>query len=39
LIGAATIGVDQTEFVVGKLKDRGTHQAFGWSPTPRTSCG
>jgi lysine-ketoglutarate reductase/saccharopine dehydrogenase-like protein (TIGR00300 family) len=24
-----TICVDQTEFVVGKLKDRGTHQAFG----------
>ena len=23
------ICVDQTEFVVGKLKDRGTHQAFG----------
>ncbi|MBL8114922.1 MAG: hypothetical protein JNK60_18715, partial [Acidobacteria bacterium] len=25
----ATICVDQTEFVVNKLKDRGTHQAFG----------
>ena len=25
----STICVDQTEFVVGKLKDRGTHQAFG----------
>jgi lysine-ketoglutarate reductase/saccharopine dehydrogenase-like protein (TIGR00300 family) len=24
-----TICVDQTEFVVSKLKDRGTHQAFG----------
>ncbi len=24
-----TICVDQTEFVVNKLKDRGTHQAFG----------
>ncbi|HVR07002.1 MAG TPA: hypothetical protein VMW75_03060, partial [Thermoanaerobaculia bacterium] len=24
-----TICVDQTEFVVHKLKDRGTHQAFG----------
>lgn len=24
-----TICVDQTEFVVGKLRDRGTHQAFG----------
>ena len=24
-----TICVDQTEFVVGKLKDRGTHQAYG----------
>lgn len=24
-----TICVDQTEFLVGKLKDRGTHQAFG----------
>lgn len=25
----STICVDQTEFVVNKLKDRGTHQAFG----------
>ena len=25
----ATICVDQTEFLVSKLKDRGTHQAFG----------
>jgi lysine-ketoglutarate reductase/saccharopine dehydrogenase-like protein (TIGR00300 family) len=25
----ATICVDSAEFVVGKLKDRGTHQAFG----------
>lgn len=25
----ATIVVDQTEFLVSKLKDRGTHQAFG----------
>jgi lysine-ketoglutarate reductase/saccharopine dehydrogenase-like protein (TIGR00300 family) len=25
----ATICVDQTEFVVNKLRDRGTHQAFG----------
>jgi lysine-ketoglutarate reductase/saccharopine dehydrogenase-like protein (TIGR00300 family) len=25
----STICVDQTEFVVSKLKDRGTHQAFG----------
>lgn len=25
----ATIVVDQTEFLVAKLKDRGTHQAFG----------
>ncbi len=25
----ATICVDQTEFTVSKLKDRGTHQAFG----------
>ena len=24
-----TICVDQTEFVVNKLKDRGTHQAYG----------
>ena len=24
-----TICVDQTRFVVSKLKDRGTHQAFG----------
>ena len=24
-----TICVDQTEFLVSKLKDRGTHQAFG----------
>jgi lysine-ketoglutarate reductase/saccharopine dehydrogenase-like protein (TIGR00300 family) len=24
-----TVAVDQTEFVVGKLKDRGTHQAYG----------
>ena len=24
-----TICVDSAEFVVGKLKDRGTHQAFG----------
>jgi hypothetical protein len=24
-----TICVDQTEFVVSKLKDRGTHQAYG----------
>ena len=24
-----TICVDQTEFVVTKLKDRGTHQAYG----------
>jgi hypothetical protein len=24
-----TICVDQTEFVVNKLRDRGTHQAFG----------
>ena len=24
-----TIAVDSSEFVVGKLKDRGTHQAFG----------
>jgi hypothetical protein len=24
-----TICVDQTEFIVSKLKDRGTHQAFG----------
>ena len=24
-----TICVDQTELVVNKLKDRGTHQAFG----------
>jgi hypothetical protein len=25
----ATICVDSAEFVVSKLKDRGTHQAFG----------
>jgi hypothetical protein len=25
----ATIAVDSSEFVVSKLKDRGTHQAFG----------
>jgi hypothetical protein len=25
----ATICVDSSEFVVSKLKDRGTHQAFG----------
>jgi hypothetical protein len=25
----ATIAVDTSEFVVSKLKDRGTHQAFG----------
>ena len=25
----ATICVDQTEFVVTKLRDRGTHQAYG----------
>jgi hypothetical protein len=25
----ATICVDSSEFVVAKLKDRGTHQAFG----------
>jgi hypothetical protein len=24
-----TICVDQTEFIVNKLRDRGTHQAFG----------
>ncbi|MGQ0562263.1 MAG: ornithine cyclodeaminase family domain, partial [Gemmatimonadota bacterium] len=24
-----TIAVDSSEFVVSKLKDRGTHQAFG----------
>jgi hypothetical protein len=24
-----TICVDQTEFVVSKLRDRGTHQAYG----------
>ena len=27
--GLLTICVDQTEFVVSKLKDRGTHQAYG----------
>ena len=27
--GMLTICVDQTEFVVSKLKDRGTHQAHG----------
>ena len=27
--GLMTICVDQTEFVVSKLKDRGTHQAYG----------
>jgi hypothetical protein len=25
----STIAVDSSEFVVSKLKDRGTHQAFG----------
>ncbi len=29
LRGLATICVDSSEFVVSKLKDRGTHQAFG----------
>ncbi len=29
LVEITTICVDQTEFVVSKLKDRGTHQAFG----------
>ena len=24
-----TICVDQTEFIVNKLRDRGTHQAYG----------
>ena len=28
-VGTATICVDSSEFVVSKLKDRGTHQAFG----------
>ena len=34
-----TICVDQTEFVVSKLKDRGTHQSFlVWSRMPKISC-
>jgi hypothetical protein len=36
-----TICVDSSEFVVSKLKDRGTHQAFGvvTSTISCTSCG
>jgi lysine-ketoglutarate reductase/saccharopine dehydrogenase-like protein (TIGR00300 family) len=29
LAPVVTVAVDQTEFVVSKLKDRGTHQAYG----------